>query len=117
MVKPEDVWVIRNKGMPGQSGKRGHLYLRFQVEFPDQLAADKASDADAKAQLSQLLGQSPTSETQVGGGRGGGLLGRMFSRPGATETREAASAQRASRLEQERVARAETHFNSAESRR
>ena len=39
VVKPDDIWVVRQKGMPRQNGNgRGNLFVRFKIEFPDSIS-------------------------------------------------------------------------------
>eukprot|EP01062_Namystynia_karyoxenos_P043792 TRINITY_DN32080_c0_g1_i2.p2 TRINITY_DN32080_c0_g1~~TRINITY_DN32080_c0_g1_i2.p2 ORF type:complete len:183 (+),score=65.33 TRINITY_DN32080_c0_g1_i2:788-1336(+) len=55
VVSPNCMWQVDGEGMvvQGSAAERGHLLIRFQVEFPQRI-----SDTDAEV-LSQLFGRRP----------------------------------------------------------
>lgn len=60
-VKPDDVWVVRGLGMPTKHNpaKRGDLYVRFIVDFPDRLPRYGDGEPARRAALAQALGGDP----------------------------------------------------------
>mgnify|MGYP002385900484 CR=1 FL=1 len=63
IVKPGDIKKIANEGMPirQQPGKRGDMYIKFDVEFPEGQFLDKT-----KIQaVSEALGQQKAGEVKV----------------------------------------------------
>ena len=59
---------VEGEGMPvrGAPGKRGRLYLRVQVEFPDALDLDE----DRRRELERILGLPPSSPSSSNAGGG-----------------------------------------------
>lgn len=67
-VKPDDVWVVRGMGMPTKHNpaKRGDLYVRFIVDFPDRLPRYGDGEPARRAALAQALGGDPQLPPDAG---------------------------------------------------
>ena len=94
VVKPGEVWVLRGQGMPLESEptRRGDLYVRIFVDFPDQLPQTSAKPAQqedgevlsTKLELERILGQRSRVEASTpnskasGQANSGGIFGRIF---------------------------------------
>lgn len=95
-VKPGQVWVLRNEGMPSESdpSRRGHLYVRVFIDFPDRIPQTPPSSSpqqsvdgeeplplSAKIELERILGQRSKAEDPEDDGRtkkGSGFFGGIF---------------------------------------
>ena len=107
IVKPDEVWVIRGKGMPRREGGYGHLYLRFKIDFPENLPpmGDSNAGGDMRARLADVLGQkdaggrAPSSRSKSSSTNG------YFGFFGGGGAKDAVKAQKAPKGEQDRVAR------------
>jgi len=86
VTKPGQLRVIRNEGMPHRHNpfKKGHLYLEFDVEFPESMDikqvellravfGKKASNVSLPQEpQSAPPGRHPETPAAAGGGEGGG---------------------------------------------
>lgn len=85
-AKPDDVWVVRDQGMPysssssGSSRRRGDLYVRLIIDFPEKLAHHPDGDGSRRAELAKLIGGDPNLPSRLpSSGSVWESLGNIFS--------------------------------------
>ena len=61
VIKPSSIMMVANEGMPINNDKKGNLYVRFTVEFPNEINNNNTQKLKNILQITQY--QSPNNNT------------------------------------------------------